>query len=225
MQHNIEDIDFSKLLNQMINDIPDKETSLERECLISLLPLNDTAIKLICGHEFNYVPLFNEIIHQKRATSSYSTVKLKPHQIQCPYCRHIQNFILPYKPYNINEKKIRQVYGVNHPAKWAMLPDKCCYKFKSGKRKNGLCNKPSYGDFCKTHFKHNKECAIDKNESPQEVIYITDKTNGGQANINTLTVVNMKKYAKQYNVKKYYKMNKPELYKILHQIASGKSGE
>jgi len=221
MQHNIEDIDFSKLVNQMINDNPDKDISSDRECLISLLPLNDTAIKLSCGHEFNYIPLFNEIKHQKRSTSSYNTVKLKPNQMQCPYCRHIQNTILPYKPYYINEKKISTIHGVNHPAKWAMLPDNCCYKFKSGKNKKKLCNKPSYGDFCKTHFKYNKECATGKNQSSQEGIYITDKANDEKVDINNLTVVNMKKYAKQYNVKKYYKMNKSELYNILNQIASG----
>jgi hypothetical protein len=36
-----------------------------------------------------------------------------------------------------------------------------------------------------------------------------------------MTAKTMRIYAKQYNVKKYYKMNKPELYKTLYQIASG----
>ena len=45
----------------------------EKNCLISNIKLEDTPIKLSCGHKFNYDSIFNEIKQQK---SSYTNNNL-----------------------------------------------------------------------------------------------------------------------------------------------------
>ena len=44
-------------------------------CLISKDPLEKNSIKLNCGHEFNYLPLYNELIVQKRYVNNLETSK------------------------------------------------------------------------------------------------------------------------------------------------------
>ena len=71
---------------------------LNNTCLITNMPLTDRNVKLNCGHMFNYIPLFNDIRNHKtkfnNMESSAGTLKLN--QIRCPYCRNIQEGVLPY---------------------------------------------------------------------------------------------------------------------------------
>ena len=151
---------FSMLYSELKKEDKQKEIKC---CLISKQPLNDTSIKLMCGHEFNYMPLYREIIKQKLHHNHLSIVRLKKNQLQCPYCRNIQEKVLPYKPYaNVDRKN-----GVNSPPNYEMLMDECTYIFKSGKRKNMACSKQCNGKYCNGHYKMNKK-KEEKNKSVTE---------------------------------------------------------
>jgi hypothetical protein len=76
-----------------INDINDNNL-----CLISKQPLTDKFVELECGHKFNYVPLYKDIVNHKLKFNNMEALhgRLKKTQIRCPYCRKIQNKLLPY---------------------------------------------------------------------------------------------------------------------------------
>jgi len=123
------------------------EQSNQTMCLISNQPLDKSAVTLMCNHTFNYIPLFKEVLKQKRVINRLEIQKLKKFQIKCPYCRNVQNYILPY----YKQLSIQQIIGVNWPPRYALHPHRCKARFKSGKRKGELCNKPSFNVFCKRH--------------------------------------------------------------------------
>ena len=120
--------------------------------------MDDSKIKLECGHEFNYLPLYNEVINQKRNLNSLETTILKINQIKCPYCRHVCNNLLPY----YEADNIYKVYGVNRPDNYIMPIFHCEWKFKTGKKKNKSCNniagKYKEGCYCSKHIDNIKNC-------------------------------------------------------------------
>ena len=67
--------------------------------------------------------------------------------MKCPYCRTLQNGILPYLP------SCKKTPFVNWPEKYSLKLNKCPYVFKSGKRKNQPCNKPCSFEYCNQHLK------------------------------------------------------------------------
>lgn len=133
--------DFYKLLEEENDDINENEC-----CLITKTPLEDDHVKLMCGHSFNYDAIYNEVKHQKRY-NPLDITSLSVYQLKCPYCRNIQNELLPL----IGEYS---VYGVNAPDKYTMKPNVCQYVFKSGNKKGELCNKQCYKQMCKGHLKY-----------------------------------------------------------------------
>jgi len=218
MQYKIEDIDFASLLQEELK----KENLSNKLCLISKLPLNDTKIKLMCGHEFNYVAIYREVVKQKTIYNSLASLHLRSYQIQCPYCRHVQNKVLPYMAY----PNIQKINGVNAPKKHEMMLDKCSYKFKSGKRKGKACNKYCNGTYCSSHLAYMKKHS--EKEKKQNVIIsdTTDKSSVVESImkqfpinedfptiLNSRTVVELKKMAKDLSIKGYYKYKKTDLVK------------
>ena len=135
----------SDLLKALCND----EDEPENRCLISNVQLEPNYIELLCTHKFNYESIFKEVVRQKNK-NRLETQKIKKYQIKCPYCRSIQNGILPYNP-NFGEK----IYGVNWPSKYAFKTSRCKAILKSGKRKHSECGKKCFGEFCKMHLKVN----------------------------------------------------------------------
>jgi len=135
---------FQQLLQA---ELSKKQNDNIQNCLISDEPLNNTKIILLCKHSFNYKPLFKEITIQKTRFNNLETQRLKKNQIKCPYCRHTQNGILPYKT---GDEKIDYV---NWPEKYAYKPFKCSYVFLSGKRKNESCCRASSEKYCKQHIR------------------------------------------------------------------------
>ena len=77
-------IDFKKELMDINLDNSDDY------CLISNIKLEPNHVKLDCGHKFNYNALYNDIINSK-IKGSMMDYRLQLFQIQCPYCRNIQN--------------------------------------------------------------------------------------------------------------------------------------
>lgn len=79
-------------------------------CLISNLPLTDNFVTLECKHKFNYMPLYNDLVNHKKKYNTMERKTLKCTEIRCPYCRNIQNKLLPY----YDDIAVSKVHGVNH---------------------------------------------------------------------------------------------------------------
>ena len=89
-------MEFNKLLNDELNK---KENDhKENICLISKEPLEKIHIKLSCNHVFNYESIFNEVVKQKLKKNYKETQKLSRYEIKCPYCRNVENKLLPHNP-------------------------------------------------------------------------------------------------------------------------------
>ena len=127
----------------LLNEENDTE---RRYCLISQEPLEPEHIKLECGHAFNRKHIFKEVVKQKTHINNCEIQKLSLKQLKCPYCRNVQNRLLPFKEGD------EPIYGVNTPLKYCMFPNKCSYVFKKGKRKGETCDVPCHEGMCKTHL-------------------------------------------------------------------------
>lgn len=118
-------------------------------CLLTKEPLHSVHIELVCGHKFNYVPLYREIIVQKTIGLSpngyYTSHSLKRNEIKCPYCRNIQDKLLPYIQYD----GVKKTYGVNYPAKMSMTAQLCMHTAASANNSNSKKGKKSAGASCK----------------------------------------------------------------------------
>tara|TARA_B100000073_G_scaffold67031_3_gene49570 strand:- start:6391 stop:7065 length:675 start_codon:yes stop_codon:yes gene_type:complete len=136
---------FNKELLELLC-VDDDNSDDNNICLISNLPLANNHITLECNHKFNYKPIFCEVKNQKRY-SHLETQRLKTNQIKCPYCRNIQNGLLPHYG---NYSKLT---GVNWPPSKQFKPNKCSYQFVSGKKKGLTCNKRCFNTYCTTHKK------------------------------------------------------------------------
>jgi len=136
---------FNKeLLRLICSDEQDNDDD-DTLCLITGLPLLGNHVQLACGHKFNYVPIYKEICSQKRH-QTLEVAKLGTHEVKCPYCRRIQNGLLPF-----DQEYGHKRYGVNHPPSKVYRGNKCQALLKSGKRKGAACAKACIKQFCKLH--------------------------------------------------------------------------
>jgi len=96
-----------------VNSVISKESSPKDDasCLISGAPLGEYSVTLNCNHTFNYLPLYNELTTQKCVKNTLEVIKLGVNQLKCPYCRTIQNGILPFHPELSESAPL--LYGVN----------------------------------------------------------------------------------------------------------------
>jgi len=142
-------IDFYAELNKNNED-----ESKNGHCLISGQILGRNHINLPCNHKFNYVPLYLEIMSQKRKYNPYNMERLMKNQIKCPYCRNVSNKLIPFVPV---EEGVERVKGVNSPDSQCMDHHNCSWVFKSGKNKNSPCKKKGFetecGELCESHWK------------------------------------------------------------------------
>jgi len=91
-------------------DIIDDTLAGNNVCLISNLPLTDNFVTLECKHKFNYMPLYNDLVNHKKKYNTMEKKTLKCTEIRCPYCRNIQNKLIPY----YDDIAVSKVHGVNH---------------------------------------------------------------------------------------------------------------
>lgn len=82
----------------------------ENICLITGDPLVQHYQILQCGHKFNYIPLYLYVKQSKYKFNYLEHIPLKVTQIKCPYCRNVQNELLPY----IEDFDFPKIPGVNH---------------------------------------------------------------------------------------------------------------
>lgn len=148
IKNSISTNDFNEELYKLLSEDTDNSDTDNNNniCLISNLPLEDNFVKLKCNHIFNYESIFNEVKNQKKY-NQLEVCRLKNNQIKCPYCRTVQDGLLPSI---IGFPKIRYV---NHPSNMQYLPCSCVYKFLSGKRKGEFCGKGCLLTFCTQHEK------------------------------------------------------------------------
>ncbi len=107
-------IDFYAELYKSL-DIEEEEIKTEEDnhkCLITNKPLIDKYITMKCGHKFNYIPLFNDLINHKKKFNFMegNQGRLKTNEIRCPYCRKKQCELLPYYP----DMGLNKENGINY---------------------------------------------------------------------------------------------------------------
>ena len=101
--------------DNLYNDTDDSDNECNNNneiCLITYEPLTTNYVKMNCGHKFNYLPLFNDIVNHKLKYNNlehYKSGRLKLNEIRCPYCRNKQTTLLPY----YENSGFAKVNGVN----------------------------------------------------------------------------------------------------------------
>jgi hypothetical protein len=114
-KYNIEGgLDFFTELYKSL-DIEEDEFKTDEDkkfCLITNQPLKENHFKMECGHNFNYIPLYNDLKNHKQKFNSMegTTSKLSTNEIRCPYCRKKQTGVLPY----YEELGLNKINGVNY---------------------------------------------------------------------------------------------------------------
>lgn len=80
-------------------------------CLITNEILIDKHVIMDCGHKFNYIPIYKDIINHKQKFNGMEGGhgRLNTNQIRCPYCRKKQTTLLPF----YEELGLAKVNGVN----------------------------------------------------------------------------------------------------------------
>lgn len=130
---------FFKMLNETNEtniDQNEDENENRNYCYITNEELDTTKITLSCNHSFNYIPLYEEIVKQKNSIRNKLN-HLSTSNIECPYCRQVQNGVLPY----IKIPGVKKIKGVNSPKEWSLITKKCFH-----------CNTPCVDNYCcKSH--------------------------------------------------------------------------
>ena len=138
---------FNELLSSSLIDSDSSEENNEDICLISQETLEHDHVKLLCSHKFNYNFIYAEVLNQKLNPNHNEIQKLKKFQFKCPYCRTIQEGVLP------SNSKFPSTFGINAPSTQVIKNSICEYVFVSGKKKNTTCSKKCYGKYCNAHKK------------------------------------------------------------------------
>jgi hypothetical protein len=154
---------FTQLKNMLTHSEEASENENENQdncCLLTKEPLQNIHIVLACGHKFNYVPLYREVISQKTiglsSTGYYTSHSLRRNEIKCPYCRNVQDKLLPYLEYD----GVKKMFNVNHPAKMSMTSQPCMYSANLNSKKskkNASCEECAIEYYngtyvCKKHY-------------------------------------------------------------------------
>jgi hypothetical protein len=104
-------IDFFTELYKSL-DIEEDNIKTEKDnelCLITNLPLVDKYVTLKCGHKFNYIPLYNDLLNYNNKYIYMESNKYGKTSIRCPYCRKDQTELLPY----YEELGLKKIMGIN----------------------------------------------------------------------------------------------------------------
>jgi len=181
----------SNKVNEIVSHVHPVIIQEDDLCMLSKEPLDNTQIKLDCGHRFNYVPLYKDVCHQKSNSSQmYDITTLGAGQIKCPYCRAKTSRLLPFIVCN----GVKRTYGVNAPEYYCMPIFRCCYKMSnvpvtdisSSEQPSSpkLCGKGNtlntkYGFLCKLH---NRLMKLQEERAAKAAAKATAKAAAKQAN-------------------------------------------
>jgi hypothetical protein len=82
----------------------------KNRCLITNDVLTENHVVLQCGHKFNYLPLFKDLVNRKTKLAPLDSQNLKVNEIRCPYCREKESKLLPY----YENMGVEKFHGVNY---------------------------------------------------------------------------------------------------------------
>lgn len=180
IQYKIEgNIDFySQIYDTNIN-----EPDIENICLITGEPLSNHHQTLQCNHTFNYIPLYLYVKQSKYKFNYLEHTPLKINQLKCPYCRQVQNELLPY----IEEFDFPKIPGVNHlDAQYKSFLGRC--EYVTSKKVQCLSNRVYLFNgrcYCYTH----RNIVIHR-EHKQLQLYKLTLENKKQTNISPTNLMN-----------------------------------
>jgi hypothetical protein len=182
-------------------DIEDDLDEDNNVCLITNEPLVDKHVVMDCGHKFNYIPIYKDIVNHKQKFNGLegSNGKLHMGEIRCPYCRNKQTKMLPY----YEEFGLAKVNGVNFYDPTIVKHYKytiCEYKYINADYDPTIPESDTNKQYL------NKKCGHNYNTSQ---ILIYNKANPGQA----ITYGDTKCYCyhhKKEMIKKYKQKEKDE---------------
>lgn len=196
------DINFFSELNKSLNTpisslIPvnsvisnDSSPKDDASCLITGAPLEQYSVTLKCNHTFNYLPLYNELITQKCTKNTLEVIKLGVNQLKCPYCRTIQNGILPFHAELSESAPL--LYGVNTIDISHHVCLKCNYvKYTDGAGLPVFCSyeSPSFSTlesdnktYCSVHY-YNMKVMAQKQAKKQQMLDAKNKIKEENAKI------------------------------------------
>lgn len=152
-----------------INNDNSHDSNNENVCLISNLPLDETAVTLPCQHKFNYYYIFNEVLNSKKKNHNIysSSSKLAQNEIKCPYCRTIYDNLLPLPLDIIGVYKCDAVNSPNYQSfkieckepecKYSKTPSENVNLFEPINYHNNKVYVTPLGYYCKKHYTHNKK--------------------------------------------------------------------
>jgi hypothetical protein len=137
-----------------------ENVNIDTCCLLTKEALNDIHVTLNCGHKFNYIPLYKEVVIQKTSAGImksnefynngfYNSCTLRLNEMKCPYCRRVQDKLLPFLNYD-NVKRLR---GVNGPESLCMKVRMCDHIETANKRKKKN-SKKEISDSCECNAIH-----------------------------------------------------------------------
>jgi hypothetical protein len=144
---------FNKLKCMTQSNESIENVNIDSCCLLTKEALNDIFVTLKCGHKFNYIPLYREIVIQKTSagiTSNgyYNSCTLRLNEVKCPYCRRIQDKLLPF----LNYDDVKRLRGVNSPESLCMKARMCEHiETANNQRKN---SKKKTSDSCECNAIH-----------------------------------------------------------------------
>ena len=137
------------------NGIGGDDVDIDSCCLLTKEALNDIHVTLNCGHKFNYIPLYKEVVIQKTSAGImttngfYNSCTLRLNEMKCPYCRRVQDKLLPF----FNYDDIKRLRGVNGPESLCMKARMCEHIETSNKRKKKNTKK-EMSDSCECNAIH-----------------------------------------------------------------------
>ena len=115
-------------------------------CLITNEKLKEGYVTMLCNHSFNYIPLFNDLLHHKK-TLYLETQMLKSNEIRCPYCRNKQSVLLPY----YECMGVPKITGINYIKRVGTFVGNCQYN----ELKNNITSKEWYSSLkVKLFYEH-----------------------------------------------------------------------
>jgi len=123
---------FEELNKSTEEDLTDNNAMNTTYCLISNQPFVDNYVTMICGHKFNYLPLYKYLVNYKLKFNGMEKIcdRLNNDEIRCPYCRHKQKVLLPFYDMPGVEKKrgINAEFNMNIYNKDFQKENMCFYK-------------------------------------------------------------------------------------------------
>lgn len=131
----------------------EEPSTSENICYISNLPLEEDHITLKCGHKFNSFYIFNEFFNKRFERFMYIHSKLLTIKLKCPYCRNLQDEVIPYR----EKKGISKIYGINDSdCENYKLNWKCQYIKKTSQICHSNCTMPFKETgiyYCDNHYR------------------------------------------------------------------------